>query len=72
MYICICNAVTEREIRHAVELGCNSYKKLHDGLGVGTCCGKCKKEATRVVKDHVAELQTVENGCGGFRHVGCD
>jgi bacterioferritin-associated ferredoxin len=66
MYICICNAVTEREIRHAVELGCNSYKKLHNELGVGTCCGKCKKEATRVVKEHVAELRTVENSCGGF------
>jgi bacterioferritin-associated ferredoxin len=66
MYICICNAVTEREIRHAVELGCNSYKKLHDELGVGTCCGKCKKEATRVVKDHVAELRVVESDCGGL------
>lgn len=66
MYICICNAITEREIRHAVELGCTSYKKLHNELGVGTCCGKCKKDATRVVKDHVAELRAVNGSCSGF------
>jgi bacterioferritin-associated ferredoxin len=70
MYICICNAVTEREIHHAVELGCDSYDKLSRDLGVGTCCGKCKKEASRVVNEHVAELRVearaamdVSNGC---------
>lgn len=28
MYVCICNAVTEREIRGAVELGCRSLSDL--------------------------------------------
>jgi bacterioferritin-associated ferredoxin len=57
MYICICNAVTDHEMRSAVELGCDTFRKASDSLGVGTCCGKCKREATRVIKQHVAEIR---------------
>jgi bacterioferritin-associated ferredoxin len=49
MYICICNAVTEREIRGAVELGCNSIDDLRRDLGVASCCGKCLPEARKVL-----------------------
>ena len=34
MYVCICNAVTEREIRQAVALGVTTLKELREGLGV--------------------------------------
>ena len=34
MYVCICNAVTEREIRQAVGLGVTTLKELREGLGV--------------------------------------
>ncbi len=64
MYICICNAVTDREIRHAVELGCDSYRKIHGELGVGTCCGKCKKDATRVIQEHKSEMRSMEHDFG--------
>ena len=57
MYICICNAVTEREIRHAVELGANSFSQISCALDVGTGCGKCKKEACRVISVHSAEMR---------------
>jgi bacterioferritin-associated ferredoxin len=50
MYICICNAVTEREIRGAVELGCDSIDDLRRDLGVASCCGKCLPEARKVLK----------------------
>jgi bacterioferritin-associated ferredoxin len=49
MYICICNAVTEREIRGAAELGCATLDELSRDLGVATCCGKCEPEARRVL-----------------------
>ena len=50
MYICICNAVTEREIRGAVELGCQSIADLRRDLGVASCCGKCLPEAREVLR----------------------
>jgi bacterioferritin-associated ferredoxin len=49
MYICICNGVTEREIRGAVELGCRSIEDLQRDLGVSSCCGKCLAEARDVL-----------------------
>ena len=49
MYICICNAVTEREIRGAVELGCRSIEDLRRDLGVTGCCGKCLPDARNLL-----------------------
>ncbi len=45
MIICICNAVSERHIRSAVEAGAGSLRDLARDLRVGTCCGKCIPEA---------------------------
>jgi len=41
MYVCICNAVTERDIGSAVADGCCSLRELREQLGVGACCGRC-------------------------------
>jgi bacterioferritin-associated ferredoxin len=41
MYICICNAITERQVRAAVDGGATSLDDLQFELGVGTCCGSC-------------------------------
>lgn len=51
MYICICNAVTERQIRQAVELGAESLHDLVDCLNVGTNCGKCRNETCRILRE---------------------
>ena len=50
MYICNCNGITEREIRGAAELGCSTVADLSRDLGVGTCCGKCIPEASRLLR----------------------
>jgi bacterioferritin-associated ferredoxin len=51
MYICICNAVTDREIRGAVSLGCRTVGDLKRDLGVASCCGKCELDARRVIRE---------------------
>jgi bacterioferritin-associated ferredoxin len=52
MYICICNAVTEREIRNccADEGACN-LRDLERCLGVGTSCGRCRPAAKEILKE---------------------
>lgn len=45
MYICICNAVTEKQVHKAAEQGAQSLEDLQTGLGVATCCGQCADEA---------------------------
>jgi bacterioferritin-associated ferredoxin len=45
MIVCVCKAVSDRQIRTAVKGGANSVRDLTRELGVGTCCGKCLPEA---------------------------
>ena len=52
MYICICNAVTEREVRECASAGCSSLGKLQAELGVGACCGRCRPAAQEILDEH--------------------
>ncbi len=45
MIVCICKAVSDRQIRHAVKGGATGIRDLARVLGVGSCCGKCVPEA---------------------------
>ena len=51
MYICICNAVTDREIRQCAQLGACSLRELRDELGVANGCGKCKHAAKAILRE---------------------
>ena len=50
MYICNCMRITDREIRGAADLGCETVADLSRDLGVGTCCGKCVPEAGALLR----------------------
>ena len=65
MYICICNAVTDRQIRTAVESGHCSLGMISRELGVATNCGKCRNEACRVIRDHLVEIRQQEPALQG-------
>ncbi|HEY9398123.1 MAG TPA: (2Fe-2S)-binding protein [Burkholderiales bacterium] len=54
MYVCVCNAVTDREIRQCADLGARSLCDLRDSLGVASCCGRCADVADRVLREHTA------------------
>ncbi|QID16841.1 (2Fe-2S)-binding protein [Nitrogeniibacter mangrovi] len=41
MYVCVCNAVTERDIEHAARNGARRMRDLRGCLGVGADCGAC-------------------------------
>jgi len=48
MYVCVCQAVTERQIHHAVRDGVVTFDQLRMELGVATCCGRCRHVAVKV------------------------
>ncbi|QDQ28034.1 bacterioferritin [Chitinimonas arctica] len=57
MYICICKAVTDKQIRHAVvHAGCGSMRELRMELGVASCCGKCAPDARALLLDSQQQL----------------
>ena len=41
MFVCLCNAITDRQIKETVAAGANSLSYLQAQLGVATCCGCC-------------------------------
>jgi bacterioferritin-associated ferredoxin len=50
MYVCICHAVTEKQIENAVNSGVDCIRKVRRCLGVGSVCGKCVCHAQQVIK----------------------
>jgi len=55
MFVCICNKVTDRQIREACDNGAMSINCLKDRLKVATCCGRCEDCAKRVLRDAQSE-----------------
>jgi len=56
MYICLCNAITERQIVEAAKEGARSSEDLAQELGVGLCCGRCAECAHALLCETVAGL----------------
>ena len=50
MYICICKAVTDGQIRTAINNGICTHRQLIHCFGVGKDCGKCNKEVNELLK----------------------
>lgn len=56
VYVCICNGVTERDIRQVAEAGCRSVPELTMRTGCGASCGSCLDLAARLLDDvHAAD-----------------
>lgn len=51
MYICVCQAVTDRQIREAVCQGACSMRELRNHLGVASECGRCARCAHSLLKE---------------------
>lgn len=51
MYVCICNGITDKQIRAAVSRGVNSLQELRDELGVASQCGGCSEFAVSLIED---------------------
>lgn len=52
MYVCVCNAVTERDVAKAVKAGARSVRDLRDQLGVAAECGRCAECAQACLREH--------------------
>ena len=57
MYICLCNAITDRQIVQAAEQGARSGDDLAQGLGVGLGCGRCTSCAIELLHETVGALK---------------
>lgn len=58
MFVCICNAVTDRQIKETVAAGAVSLTDLTDRLGVANCCGCCADLASSFLGAAASGQQT--------------
>jgi len=56
MYVCICRAVTDTQIRSCVNEGACTMRDLRNELGVATQCGRCALTARDVLNEALAEV----------------
>jgi len=59
MYVCVCNKVTDGQIRQACEQGAFSMECLKGQLKVATCCGRCQDCARKVL--HQAQSERIDS-----------
>lgn len=60
MFICICNAITERQVKAAVADGASTLADLQGQLGVAACCGCCAETASDYLPGGRYAEQTTE------------
>lgn len=53
MYVCVCNAISDKAIKAAVANGARTLADLQAQLGVATCCGCCASCAEAYLEPQV-------------------
>jgi bacterioferritin-associated ferredoxin len=60
MYVCVCNAVTDSDIRDAVNDGVRTLGQLKQTTGCGKTCGSCKDMAVEVLQQALTERRDAQ------------
>lgn len=60
MYICICNEVTDKQIKNAANEGASSMGDLRHSLSVGTVCGQCSSCAQGLLKEYLSSVTNIQ------------
>jgi len=63
MYVCICNPVTDRDIRGCVRQGASTLADLQMRLGVAAQCGMCASSALAIIEEESISGAT-SSSCG--------
>jgi len=51
MYVCLCNGITDRDVRECARRGCGTLDELAAKLGVGAGCGRCRCVAKEILDE---------------------
>ncbi|NOX69220.1 MAG: hypothetical protein GXP15_08545 [Gammaproteobacteria bacterium] len=51
MYICLCKAITDKQIRRAAADGVDNLYELRQTLGVASVCGTCADMANAILQE---------------------
>lgn len=66
MYVCICNAVSDKQIRAKAREGCCSLRQLSRETGCATSCGKCARLAREILDRELERIEQAEGNRPSF------
>ena len=52
MFVCLCSAVTDRQVECAVADGAADLDSLATHTGAGACCGSCRPLLLEIIEQH--------------------
>jgi bacterioferritin-associated ferredoxin len=55
MYVCLCKAVTDHQIRAEIRQGACTLRELRNRLGVASHCGRCGQCARDILTEHAMD-----------------
>lgn len=53
MYVCVCKAVTDKQIKSAIDNGACSRRQLYQCTGAGDVCGKCSRHIKLLLDENL-------------------
>ena len=54
MYVCICQGVTDTQIRQAVREGDTTFAQVRQHLKVANQCGRCSRMVKQIINEELA------------------
>lgn len=68
MYVCVCNAINDRQVKQALNAGMLSVRALRQHFDYPEkCCGKCNRCLREMINEH---LQVPTDECPGSLCIG--
>ena len=52
MFVCVCSAVSDRQVERALDEGADSLDALAAKTGAGACCGSCRPLLLKIIEAH--------------------
>ncbi len=59
MFICICQNITDKTIKHSIDEGSTTLRSLCRCLNVGSGCGQCMKNTKKLLDSQLIAINNV-------------
>ncbi|HWT14925.1 MAG TPA: (2Fe-2S)-binding protein [Patescibacteria group bacterium] len=56
MFVCVCSAVSDRQVERAVAEGADHLDALVARTGAGACCGSCRPLLLEIIEQHAVAV----------------
>jgi bacterioferritin-associated ferredoxin len=55
MYVCLCKAITDKQIHEAIDNGVQTIAQLQESCGATTGCGRCLDVAQELLNERLED-----------------